>query len=341
MDTEQSIAIMKALGDPSRLAMVHSLLERSHYVEELAERHGLAASTVSFHLRKLEKAGLVVSRKEQYYVVVAANEALFDTTLRQIVTATRGETAQQERRMAAYRRKVIETFFTAGMLTKLPAQHKKRLIVLEQFAGRFEPGRRYNEQAVTTLLLPLYDDYCTIRRLLVDAGLIRREGGLYWREEIGTELARPEPLPAKGREAKSSKEPSRRAQLKRVCKESASAMGVYQIRNRVNGKIFVAASRNLAADRNSRLFQLQRGTVVFNRELQHDVGRCGAESFEFSVLAEMEKPQAGVDPVRALKALEREWIERLQPFGEHGYNSPPTSRRSKEKLELSGAAKSR
>ena len=62
MTTEQSIAILKALADQSRLAIVNSLLERSQYVEEIAKRHGLAASTVSFHLRKLEQAGLPPGR---------------------------------------------------------------------------------------------------------------------------------------------------------------------------------------------------------------------------------------------------------------------------------------
>ncbi len=66
MKAEQSLAIMKALADESRLAIVNSLLEHSQYVEEIAKRHDLAPSTVSFHLKKLEQAGLVKSRKEQY-----------------------------------------------------------------------------------------------------------------------------------------------------------------------------------------------------------------------------------------------------------------------------------
>ena len=82
MDTEQSISIMKALADKSRLAIINSLLEQSQYVEEIAKRHALATSTVSFHLRKLEKAGLVISHKEQYYVVFQANRSKFDTTQR-------------------------------------------------------------------------------------------------------------------------------------------------------------------------------------------------------------------------------------------------------------------
>lgn len=182
MKTDQSIAIMKALADKSRLAIVNSLLERSQYVEEIARRHDLAPSTVSFHLRKLEQAGLVSSRKEQYYVVFRANGEMFNTTLREIVSAHPVGKELQDGRMEDYRQKVLAAFFRHGRLEKLPAQHKKRLIVLEQFALRFEPGRRYSEQEVTGLIAPVFDDYCTIRRLMVDEGLVRREGACYWRE---------------------------------------------------------------------------------------------------------------------------------------------------------------
>src|SRR6185369_1749327 len=127
MKADQSLAIMKALADQSRLSIINSLLEQSQYVEELAKRHGLAASTVSFHLRKLEQAGLVSSRKEQYYVVVQANAGIFDTTLRELVSASTTGKELQDGRMDEYRSKVLETFFRHGTLEKLPAQHKKRL----------------------------------------------------------------------------------------------------------------------------------------------------------------------------------------------------------------------
>ena len=162
MEAEQSLAIMKALADESRLAIVHSLLEQPQYVEEIAKRHALAPSTVSFHLKKLEQAGLVSSRKEQYYVVIQANKAIFDTTLREIVTASPARKELQNERMHEYRSKVLSTFFRHGTLEKLPSQHKKRLIVLEQFAIRFERNHRYSEVEVSGLIRPLFDDYCTM-----------------------------------------------------------------------------------------------------------------------------------------------------------------------------------
>jgi len=333
MKTDQSIAIMKALADPSRLAIVNSLLEHPQYVEEMAERHALAPSTVSFHLRKLEQAGLVSSRKEQYYVVFQANEAIFDTTLREIVSAPQAGKELQNRRMEAYRRKVLNSFFYHGRLERLPAQQKKRLIVLEQFALRFEPDRRYSEQEVTRLIMPLFDDYCTIRRLLVDEGLILRDGAAYWREQAAGASASPPSIPARsGKESGGLQVKTRRTEIKQAFKQSSPEMGIFQIRNKANGKIYVAASRNLEGERNSRLFQLRMGKIVFNRELQEDLKRHGIDNFEFSVLAVLDRPEPGEPVEQALAALELNWLDKLQPFGERGYNSARGYRRSVERM---------
>lgn len=332
MQTDQSLSIMKALADKSRLAIVNSLLERSQYVEELAKRHALAPSTISFHLRKLEQAGLVRSRKEQYYMVVVANDAIFDTTLRQIVAANPVSRDLQEQRIAEYRRKVLDTFFRHGVLTKLPAQHKKRRIVLEQFALRLDPDRHYSEQEVTDLITPLFADYCTIRRLLVDEGLIHRDGNSYWREPSAAATEAVAPLPRqrpKGSEATSK---GTRKQIKRTLKQAAPEMGIFQIRCRANGKIYVAASRNLEGERNSRLFQLKMGKIVFSPQLQEDLDQYGAKQFEFSVLAVMDSPEPGVPVERALSAMELEWLEKLQPFGEKGYNSAKKYQRDRQRL---------
>ena len=318
MKADQSLAIMKALADESRLAIVKSLLEKSQYVEEIAKRHALAPSTVSFHLKKLEQAGLVSSRKDQYYVVVQANEPLFDTTLRDIVAASPVRKELQDERMDDYRRKVLETFFRHGTLEKLPAQHKKRLIVLEQFVLKFEPHRRYSEFEVTGLIKPLFDDYCTIRRLLVDVGLIRREGSTYWRNiSEGSQAVAPA-IP-EGRRAK--KKETERAEKKRNYKQNSPDMGVYQITNKANGKIFIDSSKNLDGTRSSRMFQLRMGKIVFNHELQKELNEFGAEMFEFSVLEVLPKPEPGDNIDRLLTALKLHWQDKLQPFEERGYNS--------------------
>ena len=45
----------------------------------------------------------------------------------------------------------------------------------------FEPGRRYPEPEVDAILRSFHDDYPALRRYLVDAALLARERGEYWR----------------------------------------------------------------------------------------------------------------------------------------------------------------
>jgi len=331
MPYDTNLAIIKALADKSRLAIVQSLLERPHYLEELAKRHDLAQSTISFHLRKLEQSGLVNSRKEQYYVVVEANQKVLDTSLRELITIAPVDRQQQRERILTYQQKVLESFFHSGRLEKLPAQHKKRLIVLQVFAARFELQRRYDEEEVTQLILPLYDDYCTIRRLLIDEKLIRREGIIYWRESsLDEDLAIIPSEAGKGRKRTMTK----RREIIRAYKENRPSMGIFQLRCKSNNKRYIAASRNLDGERNSRLFQLRMGKVVFSRELQQDLQKYGAHDFEFSVLEVLDLPKSGENLERKLAALELRLLEKLQPFDELGYNDRRRFERDREKLGL-------
>jgi hypothetical protein len=76
---------------------------------------------------------------------------------------------------------VVERFMPGGRLVQMPAKRSRRLVVLDQVARSFEPGRRYPEAEVNAVLRTFYDDYAALRRYLVDEGLLSREGGEYWR----------------------------------------------------------------------------------------------------------------------------------------------------------------
>ena len=154
MTQENALKIFKCLSDTSRLRIVQSLAQGEMYTELLAERLNLTPSTVSFHMKKLEDAGLAVSRKEQYYTVYSLEE---------------------------YRRKVIRAFFEYGKLRSIPVQRKKKLICYEQIAARFEIGKVYEEQEVNEIISPIHEDYCTIRRDMISEGIFRRDGSRYTR----------------------------------------------------------------------------------------------------------------------------------------------------------------
>jgi len=77
------------------------------------------------------------------------------------------------------RAKTIQTFFKNERLVSLPAKRKKRLYVLERIWQSFSPHRVYSESEVNEIIQRYYDDFCTIRRELVDNGFMVRSGGKY------------------------------------------------------------------------------------------------------------------------------------------------------------------
>ena len=181
MTQEDAVKIFKCLSDMSRLRIVQSLNQGEMYTELLAERLGLTPSTVSFHMKKLEEAGLIVSRKEQYYTVYSLNRDILEKTIFDAAVSEPEQTDEQQKREEEYRRKVIKAFFEYGKLRSIPVQRKKKLICYEQIAAYFEPGKVYEEREVNEIILPIHEDYCTIRRDMISEGILRREGSKYVR----------------------------------------------------------------------------------------------------------------------------------------------------------------
>jgi hypothetical protein len=111
-----------------------------------------------------------------------------------------------------------------------------------------------------------------------------------------------------------------RKTLKDKYKDSPRTMGVFQIRNLVNGKVLVASGLDLPGIINRHRFQLTSGSHQ-NTGLQSDWNRLGSESFAVEILDQLE-PYEGVDHDyrEDLLSLESLWLEKLKPFDERGYN---------------------
>ncbi|HMD94903.1 MAG TPA: DUF2087 domain-containing protein [Trebonia sp.] len=76
----------------------------------------------------------------------------------------------------------LRPFIRDGRITAMPARRSVRLLLLDQVAQAFEPGRRYPEAVVSEVLKSLYDDHAALRRYLVDEELMSRTAdGTYWR----------------------------------------------------------------------------------------------------------------------------------------------------------------
>lgn len=183
MTENEALTLFKCLADKSRLRLVTSLSREDQYVERLAQLLGLTPATVSFHLKKLEEAGVVTARKEQYYTMYHLQPTPLITTLLSAIEADAGWADEQKRREADYRQRVLDSFMAYGKLKIIPAQRKKRRIILEELAKVFEPGRVYTEKEVNLTIADVHEDFCTLRRELINEGLMIRDRGLYRRYE--------------------------------------------------------------------------------------------------------------------------------------------------------------
>ena len=77
--------------------------------------------------------------------------------------------------------KVLETYFSGERLVEIPAQRRKRMVVLERLAQDFDPGIRYDEAEVSRRLQHYHPDYAALRRYMVEESLMTRAEGIYWR----------------------------------------------------------------------------------------------------------------------------------------------------------------
>jgi len=180
MTEAEAVRLFKCLADKSRLQILKSLVREDMYVERLAERLGLSASTTSFHLKKLSEAGAVRAYKTQYYTMYALCRAVFEPSLIDILSERSDEEDRLQAREEIYRQKVIDAFFEYGKLKSIPAQRKKERIVLEEIAKQFEPNRRYAEREVNLILAEFHDDFCTLRRDMIAEKLMARDHSVYW-----------------------------------------------------------------------------------------------------------------------------------------------------------------
>ena len=125
---------------------------------------------------------------------------------------------------------------------------------------------------------------------------------------------------------KVEKKPSRRTKLKskkdikREYKERKKPSGVFQIKNIANGKLLLGSSQNLEGVLNSQKFKLSIGQHR-NKELQKEWNEYGHDKFVFEILEVVQdKGDPNFNLNDELTLLEQIWLEKLQPFGERGYN---------------------
>lgn len=117
-----------------------------------------------------------------------------------------------------------------------------------------------------------------------------------------------------------------RKQLAKEYVQTHRPMGIYQIKNKVNGKLFLGGSMDMNGIFNRHKFNLNMNNHS-NKKLQRDWREYGEANFSFEIVEQI-KPREEIlqslDELNKykdeLELLEKMWFEELQPYGEQGYH---------------------
>ena len=171
---EDPADLIRIVADPLRLSLLGRAAEGTLNLEELATAHAVPKRKIAEAVGKLRAAGLVDDDLRLCDDSLRAIAAKLPTAEEAATVITEGPWSDEEKRL-------LERFFTGTRLKEIPTSTKKRMLVLERLALEFEPGLRYQEQDVNFRLQLFHPDYAALRRYLVDAGMLTRAEGVYWR----------------------------------------------------------------------------------------------------------------------------------------------------------------
>lgn len=175
---DRLVPLFHALADPTRLRILGAVAAHPRTGRELSHDLDLTPPTISHHVARLTAVGLLRATPDG----TRRTYSLDDQSLRAL-SRDLGQ-AQREPDAAAgakdqERAKIRRAFFDGERLTTIPAQRKKRVVVLQILLERFDPERDYPERAVNDLLRAAHPDVAILRRELVVYGFMVRAAGVY------------------------------------------------------------------------------------------------------------------------------------------------------------------
>jgi biotin operon repressor len=183
MQLDKMVNYHKALADPTRMRILLLLSRGEMHGQGLAKKLNLSQPTVTHHASKLREAGLIKERRDKNTVYFTLNPELIrqhaEATVRFIFEKGEGEEEMPELN-ETLEATVLRNFFAKdGKLRQIPAQYKKKLIVLQMLAEKLEPGRVYPERELNEWIKQYHDDFATIRRELIMHQFMYREREMY------------------------------------------------------------------------------------------------------------------------------------------------------------------
>jgi hypothetical protein len=184
------LPLFRVLADETRLKIVGLLASEPRTGAQLAATLAVKPAALAHHVDKLVEAGLISSRAEGQIRRYSLRLDGLRATAKRLLAMEAAPLPLPDD-LDAYDRKVLKDFLTRdGALKEIPMQERKLLAVLRHIVEPFEPGHAYSEKQVNEMLRRFHEDTASLRRYLVDHGLMQREatGRQYWRSDYSGSL---------------------------------------------------------------------------------------------------------------------------------------------------------
>ena len=166
------------MANPERIKIAGLLGVETLSVTDLSDQLGMEPHDVQRHLDLLAANGFIHKEGSLYRLDAKKVEKL----TRQVLAQSHPPALEFEG--DEFEVKTLRSYFSRdGSLKSIPTQQKKLMVILKYLARDFQPGVRYHESQVNQMLRKYHDDTATLRRNMVDNGILSREKGIYWRVE--------------------------------------------------------------------------------------------------------------------------------------------------------------
>jgi hypothetical protein len=180
MQLNRIVSFHKALGDETRIRIIALLQHGPLHGQAIAGKLSLKPPTITHHMAKLREVGLINERRDKNTIYFSLNTKILETSAAAILELGKEEKTMEMSVTAEEREAIINNFFGVdGKLKNMPAQRKKRLVVLSHIIKDFELGKKYPEREMNEIMMRYHPDYATLRRELIIHQFMYRKDGQY------------------------------------------------------------------------------------------------------------------------------------------------------------------
>ncbi|WP_170006242.1 DUF2087 domain-containing protein [Bacillus fonticola] len=180
MQLNRLVNFHKTLGDKTRIRIISLLKEGPLHGQAIAGKLGLTPPTISHHTAKLREIDIIYQRREKNTIYFYLNEKNLAFMAQAILRMGSDEEMELFEVEDEEKNKVLKNFIQAdGKLKNIPAQRKKKFIILEHLVRGLEMGKTYSEREINDYIQQYHEDFATIRREFVMCQFMFRQEGQY------------------------------------------------------------------------------------------------------------------------------------------------------------------